>query len=157
MRLYLVHHADAVGPAVDSQRPLSSRGHAQATWLAGEARVRMARPMLIWHSGKLRSRQTAEQFLRVCSPSAAFRAARGLLPEDPIVWIENALALEDQDTLVVGHFPQLPALARAVGASDPLPLHGMIALERTGPTAYQQQWCIEPPRELPDDTNSRAG
>ena len=157
MRLYLVHHADAVGPAVDAQRPLSARGLAQAAWLADEARVRGTRPMLIWHSGKLRSRQTAEQFLRVCSPSAAFRAARGLLPDDPTVWMADALSLEDQDTLVVGHIPHLPALARILGASDPLPLNGMIALERTDATKYQQLWCLKPPRVLPEDTSGRPG
>ncbi len=155
MRLYLVHHADAVGPSVDPQRPLSARGLAQAAWLAAEARLRETRPVLIWHSGKLRSRQTAEQFLRVCNPSAAFRAARGLLPEDPTMWMENALALEDRDTLVVGHIPHLPALARALGAIDPLPLNGMIAFERTAATKYLQQWCLEPPRDLPEDTNGR--
>ena len=157
MRLYLVHHANAAGPAVDAQRPLSLRGLAQAAWLAAEARVRGTRPTLIWHSGKLRSRQTAEQFLRICSPSAAFRAARGLLPTDPTMWMEDALSLEEQDTLVVGHFPHLPALAQVLGASDPLPLNGMIAFERTAPTTYKQQWCLKPPRDLPEDTNGRLG
>jgi phosphohistidine phosphatase len=155
MRLYLVHHADAVGPGVDSQRPLSPRGLAQAAWLAAEARGRGTRPALIWHSGKLRSRQTAEQFLRSCSPSAVFRAARGLLPEDPTVWMEDALSLEEQDVLVVGHFPQLPALARVLGASDPLPLNGMMAFERTASMKYEQQWFLEPPRDLPEHTNGR--
>lgn len=98
------------------------------------------KPALIWHSGKLRSRQTAEAFLRACNPSAPFRAVRGLLPDDPIVWMENALALEDQNVLVVGHIPHLPALAEALGAGDPLPLHGMLTLERTGPLSYTQRW-----------------
>jgi phosphohistidine phosphatase len=146
MFVYLVHHADAVGPAVDPQRPLSTRGLAQAAWLADEAaRVWQAKPVLIWHSGKLRSRQTAEAFLRRCNPSAAFRAARGLLPEDPVLWMENALALEDDDVLVVGHIPHLPSLARALGADDPLPLNGMIALERTAALGYAQRWCLQPP------------
>jgi phosphohistidine phosphatase len=157
MRLFLVHHADAVGPAVDAQRPLSARGLAQVAWLAAEARVRGTRPTLIWHSGKLRSRQTAEQFLRSCNPSAVFRAVRGLLPEDPTGWIADALSLEDQDTLVVGHIPQLPALARVLGASDPLPLNGMIAFERSATMKYEQQWVLAPPRDLPENTNGRPG
>jgi phosphohistidine phosphatase len=157
MLVYLVHHADAVGPGVDPQRPLSLRGLAQAAWLAEEARAREVRPAAIWHSGKLRSRQTAEAFLRVCNPSAAFRAARGLLPEDPIVWMENAIALEEHDLLVVGHIPHLPALTRALGAIDPLPLNGMIAMERTAAVAYTQRWCLQPPADLPEQTNGRPG
>ncbi len=142
MFLYLVHHAEAVGPGVDPQRPLSERGLAHAAALAAAARARRVKPALIWHSGKLRSRQTAEAFLRACNPSATFRATRGLLPGDPAVWMENALALEDRDVLVVGHIPHLPSLAQALGAADPLPLHGMLALERTGPVSYTQRWVI---------------
>jgi len=142
MFLFLVHHAEAVGPGVDPQRPLSPRGLAQAAALAAEAHARRAKPTLIWHSGKLRSRQTAEAFLRVCNPSATFRATRGLLPGDPTVWVENALALEDQDVLVVGHIPHLPSLARALGAVDPLPVNGMLAFERTGAVSYTQRWVI---------------
>jgi len=148
MFLFLVHHADAVGPGVDPQRPLSLRGLAQAAWLAGQARGRKVKPATIWHSGKLRSRQTAEAFLRACNPSASFRAVRGLLPEDPIVWMENALALEDQDVLVVGHIPHLPALARSIGADDPLPLNGMLALERTGAVRFTQRWKLQPPDDV---------
>lgn len=148
MFVYLVHHADAVGPGVDPQRPLSLHGLAQASWLAEEARARRARPASIWHSGKLRSRQTAEAFLRTCNPSAPFRAARGLLPDDPILWMENAIALEDHDLLIVGHIPHLPALTRALGALDPLPLNGMIAMERMAAGEYTQRWCLQPPAHL---------
>jgi phosphohistidine phosphatase len=157
MFLFLVHHADAVGPGVDPQRPLSVRGLAQAAWLAEEARGRQARPAVIWHSGKLRSRQTAEAFLRICNPSASFRATRGLLPDDPIVWVENAVALEDRDLLVVGHIPHLPALARALGAADPLPLNGMVAMERTAAVTFAQRWCLRPPADLSETANGRSG
>jgi phosphohistidine phosphatase len=157
MFLFLVHHADAVGPGVDPQRPLSVRGLAQAAWLAEEARARQVRPALIWHSGKLRSRQTAEAFLRTCNPSATFRAARGLLPDDPIVWMENAVAVEDRDLLVVGHIPHLPALARALGAADPLPLNGMIAMERTAAVTHTQRWCLRPPADLTETASGRSG
>jgi phosphohistidine phosphatase len=157
MFLYLVHHADAVGPGIDPQRPLSPRGLAQAAWLAEQSRTRQIRPALIWHSGKLRSRQTAEAFLRACHPSASFRAVRGLLPDDPVAWLESAVALEDHDVLVVGHIPHLPALARALGAAAPLPLHGMIAMERTTTVKYEQRWCLQPPADLNENTNGRPG
>ena len=144
MMVYLVHHAHAVDAAIDSRRPLSTAGLAQVAWLAEQARVRGVRPASIWHSGKLRSRQTAEAFLRACNASAAFRAARGLLPGDPTVWMENALALEDDDVLVVGHMPHLPSLARAMAADVQLPLHGMVALERTGAATFELRWMLGP-------------
>jgi phosphohistidine phosphatase len=81
--VYLVHHADAVSPEVDPQRPLSERGRAHAERLAGEAAARGVKPAAVWHSGKLRARQTAEPFWRACNPLAEFAAIRGLQPDDP--------------------------------------------------------------------------
>ena len=53
MWLYLVHHADAVPADVDSTRPLSARGRAQAADVARRVAARKAGPKAIWHSGKL--------------------------------------------------------------------------------------------------------
>jgi phosphohistidine phosphatase SixA len=68
MNVFLVHHADALGPHVDPQRTLSRAGIRQADLLAAQAKARGVVPALIWHSGKLRSRQTAEAFLLACNP-----------------------------------------------------------------------------------------
>jgi phosphohistidine phosphatase len=142
--IFLVHHADALGPAVDARRPLSRLGHAQAEWLAIQARARNVRPVAIWHSGKLRARETAEYFLRLCNPFAWFKMMRGLQPGDPTTWMEEALALEEDDVLVVGHLPHLPALARQLAAVD-VPLHGMICLERVDDGGYAERWRAQPP------------
>src|ERR671911_2631919 len=106
--LYLVHHADAVGPDVDPQRPLSVSGRAHAERLAAEARARGVKPVAVWHSGKLRARQTAEAMWRACNPLAEFSAIRGLQPTDPPEWIRDRLLEEDRDVMVVGHLPHLP-------------------------------------------------
>src|SRR6476660_9017266 len=103
MRLYLVHHADAVGPHVDPQRPLSALGRRQADDLAARAQARGVQPAAIWHSGKLRARQTAEAFLRACSPSAEFKMIRGLLPDDPPAFVRDQLTGESRDVLLAGH------------------------------------------------------
>jgi len=133
MRVCLVHHADAVSPSVDPQRPLSTAGQNHATQLAARVRDLGFTPAAIWHSGKLRSKQTAEAFLRVY-PFASFQIVRGLRPEDPPVWIRDELNAETRDILLVGHMPHLPALATELspesqGARE-FPLHGVIALER---------------------------
>jgi phosphohistidine phosphatase SixA len=60
--VYLVHHGDAVSAAVDSQRPLSGQGREQVEALAKQAVTQQVRPAVIWHSGKLRARQTALAF-----------------------------------------------------------------------------------------------
>ena len=133
MRVCLVHHADAVAPSVDPQRPLSTPGQSHATQLAGRVHALGFTPVAIWHSGKLRSKQTAEAFLRVY-PFAAFQMVRGLRPEDPPVWLRDELNVETRDILLVGHMPHLPGLARELAPGlyegQQFPLHGVIGLER---------------------------
>ena len=134
-----MHHADAVGPDVDPQRPLSSRGLAQAGALASAARERGVKPDVIWHSGKLRARQTAEFYLRACNPMADFRMVRGLRPEDPPEWMRDELAAETRQVLLAGHMPHMSSLLSmlAPGAA-PFPTHGAVALERSADGAWKE-------------------
>ena len=133
--IFLVHHSDAVGPEVDPMRPLSERGHAAALLLADKAARRGVKPVVIWHSGKLRAKQTAEAFWKVCNPFASLTAERGMQPGDPPQWMRDRLLGETRDLMLVGHMPHLPRLLRAlVGAPDEaaepgFPLHGMVAVE----------------------------
>jgi phosphohistidine phosphatase len=130
--IVLVHHADAVGPEVDPARPLSDAGRTAATRLASEAASHDVRPDQIWHSGKLRARQTAELFRRACNPLAPMTAVRGLQPDDPPTWVRDELEAESRSILIVGHMPHLNRLLHLLRATaaDDLPLHGCVALER---------------------------
>ena len=127
----LVHHADAAAPHLDPQRPLTELGHRQAQEVAEGIRAAAFAPAAIWHSGKLRARQTGEACLRICAPFADFRMVRGLQSEDPPEWMRDELAAETRDVLLVGHMPHIARLARLLsgGAAD-MPLHGAIGLER---------------------------
>src|SRR5581483_4328614 len=105
MRVYLVHHGAAVGPEIDPRRPLSPVGRAGVDRLAELAAARGARPVVVWHSGKLRARQTAEAFRRACNPLAEFGATKDLQPDDPPLWMRDRLRGEARDILIAGHFP----------------------------------------------------
>jgi len=141
MILVLVHHADAVAPQVDSQRPLSVRGHGQAQWLAEQLRASGVTPAAIWHSGKLRARQTAEAFYRTCNPFAEFKMVRGLRPEDRGAAILDLLAGEHRDMLVVGHMPNIREALRTLSSeSAEFPLHGLVALEAGPGGTWTETW-----------------
>ncbi|MBM3773048.1 MAG: phosphohistidine phosphatase SixA [Acidimicrobiia bacterium] len=134
MIVYLVHHGDAVGPDVDAARPLSAVGQRHVEELASEAASRGVRPEIVWHSGKLRARQTAEAFWRACNALATFSATRDLQPSDPPAWIRDRLRGGTQDVLIAGHFPHLPGLLalllhRHHGEGVEFPPHGIVALE----------------------------
>jgi phosphohistidine phosphatase len=153
MFVYLVHHGDAVGPGVDPQRPLSSRGRTGCERLARECAGRGVKPSLVWHSGKLRARQTSEFFWRDCNPFADFGAIRGLRPEDPPDWVRDQLAGETRDVLLAGHMPNLASLLRLLvtGSADgalSFPPHGVVALESTNGRQFVECWRLEEPPQI---------
>src|SRR4051794_33103226 len=144
--ILLVHHADAVGPYVDAQRPLSSHGLAQARRLAEHVKAQGFSPAAIWHSGKLRGRQTAEAFLQVCNPFAQFKMVRGLRSEDEPEWMRDELLAETRDVLLVGHMPHIASLARLMSPGLPqFPLNGLIAFDREADARHWTEvWRVAP-------------
>jgi phosphohistidine phosphatase len=152
VRLVLVHHADAVGPEVDPQRPLSMVGRFDVERLAAAAAAKEIKPAVVWHSGKLRARQTAEAFWRACNPFAELKASRGLQPSDGPWLFRDLLAEEERDLLAVGHMPSLPRiLALLTAGSDDahatFPLHGLVALSREpADRLWKEDWRLPPRR-----------
>jgi phosphohistidine phosphatase len=146
MQAYLLHHAHAVGPGVDPQRPLSAEGHQHAERLALRLKDRRVAPPAIWHSGKLRARQTGEAVLRLCAPFATFTMVRGLSPEDPPDIMLLALQRETRDVMLVGHMPHLDRLlAMLTRRSDEggFPQHGLVAVETDdGGVTWREAWRL---------------
>jgi phosphohistidine phosphatase len=148
LKLFLVHHGEAVGPEVDTRRPLSAQGEIAVTRAAGEAAARGARPAVVWHSGKLRARQTAEVFWRACNALAELSATPDLQSGDPPSRIRDRLRGETRDLLIAGHFPHLPRLLTLLltGSEERLiefPQHGVVALEsdEAGKT-WKELWRV---------------
>jgi len=146
MRLILVHHADAVGPEVDPQRPLSLTGRFDVERLARAAAARGAKPAVIWHSGKLRARQTAEAFWSACNPFAELKAARGLQPSDGPALFREVLAEGERDLLAVGYMPSLPRILSLLTTGSPdgtsFPLHGVVALTRHDERLWTEEFRL---------------
>ena len=149
--VFLVHHGEAVSASIDAQRPLTETGRATAARLAAELVQRGVAPVEIWHSGKLRARQTGEVFRQACNPLAAFTMVRGLQPADPSDILADRLAGETRDVLLVGHMPHIARLLRRllgrVGEEVEFPPHGVVALEPDpggDPTRWQEAWRLGP-------------
>ena len=149
MRVYLVHHGPAVGPDVDPRRPLSNTGQLAVEALADKVAARGAKPAVVWHSGKLRAKQTAEAMWRACNALAEFAATRDLQPDDRPSWMRDRLYGESRDVMLVSHFPLLPRLLALLVHGDAeqaadFPAHGAVALETLDEGAtWAELWRAE--------------
>lgn len=106
MKIYLVRHAHPVEPDVDADRPLSQRGRAEARLIAEHLAQRGdVNPVLIMHSGQMRSAQTAQILEQHLHPAGGNQPMPGLDPGDDTVAWEIDLATFDEDMMIVGHMP----------------------------------------------------
>ena len=112
MDLYLIRHAHAVDATEDSERPLSRRGQDQVVALAAFLkRSSEFRPVEVWHSPLLRSRQTAELLTRRLRLEVPHMLMPDLEPEDDPRAAARRLKAANRALALVGHEPHLSALA----------------------------------------------
>ena len=111
MRLYLVRHGDYVSDAIDPTRPLSEKGRADVSKIAKFLKGKISAD-IIWHSTKLRARQTAELIAEIISLKNNLLEKQGLAPNDPVDIIkEDILSKTTENLMIVGHLPFLGKLA----------------------------------------------
>ncbi len=110
MEFFLVRHGDARSSSEDPRRPLSERGREEVEAVARAVASRIA-VSAIFHSDKLRARETAEIVARLVSPQNGVKEISGLSPDDD-PWIAKAeLETAEAPVMLVGHLPHLARLA----------------------------------------------
>jgi len=147
MDCYLMRHGEAVPGAPDWQRALSERGRAQTRSTAQNARSRGASVSLVYHSGILRARQTAEMVATVLAPDQGVREMSGLCPNDDPLILKAQLDAATQSVLLVSHLPYLSRLAGVMTAGDPTYsvvefLPATLACLSRQPNGWKLNWSI---------------
>lgn len=151
MRLYLVQHADAKLKEEDPSRPLSDKGWGDIRNVAKYAEKYLhIQVTQIFHSGKLRAKQTAEVLAEHLHPAKGVIAAEDLEPlDDTKVW-KNRLAETAEDVMIVGHLPHLSRLASHLLIRDKdkevvaFRMGGIFCLEKDDNGHWTVQWIITP-------------
>lgn len=167
MRVFIVRHGHAVADKDDARRPLSARGRevtkSVATFFATSGAL--AATHAVWHSPLLRARETAELLVKELGLDALLIETPGLLPEDDPVAIADRLERAGDTIMIVGHEPQVGALATLLlrGKLKPVGFEfkksTIVALERTdgrhkksGRTRWRVCWFFSPELLAPGRT-----
>ena len=155
MRLYLIRHGEALGPEADPARPLSRSGRDEAERLGAYLGSLSLKISGIWHSTKLRAKDTAA----IVNETAGFRAPllerQGLSPNDSPEEILPEIDASAGDLCIVGHLPFLPALsARLVSdhggeSTWTMTTCGTICFERGRTGKWEKKWSVSPDRLEP--------
>ncbi len=111
MQIYLIQHGDAKSEDEDSKRPLSEAGKMETKAIALKLRELGVSPMNIFHSPKLRAKETAEIF--AITLTSKIEETDGLKPnDDPDIIAEKISLLENiHSYFFVGHLPNIERLA----------------------------------------------
>ncbi|MCK4537764.1 MAG: histidine phosphatase family protein [Candidatus Krumholzibacteria bacterium] len=145
--IYLVRHAHPMPPHLDPDRGLSEVGRREAievterlTVLMGEAVER------IFHSGKLRARQTAEIIGSELSPLSGLHEVPGLLPDDDVgLWVDE-LADAETGIMLVGHMPFMAFLRNRLTGETfrPFVTAEVSCLESSDDGNWSEKWNLFP-------------
>jgi phosphohistidine phosphatase len=152
MKLFLARHGHALAGQEDARRALSARGREVTSRVAAFLRISAALAVVrsVWHSPLRRSRETAELLVNGLGLEAPLIETPGLLPEDDPVIVADRLERADDAVLIVGHEPQLGALATLLVRGKVKPIgfelkkSAVLALEKTGgrhKKTGRARWC----------------
>ena len=148
MNFYLVRHGDALSATENPQRPLSSDGRRHVEQTVRLALERSVQVPVIYHSGILRAKETAEILAKQMS-IATVAELSGLLPEDDPAIVKADLDAAADSILLVGHLPFMSRLAGLLIHRDPerpavefFPAT-MVCCARTA-THWSIRWVIAP-------------
>jgi len=116
MHVYLMQHGEALSEENAPGRPLSLTGIEQIKAVSLVAYRAQVRIPVIYHSGKLRARRSAELFSDEVGGEVIAR--EGLEPKDEVAPVAEWLKGESEDLALVGHLPFLDRLAGLLLTGD---------------------------------------
>jgi len=146
-RLYLVQHGEATSPEVDTNRPLTGKGREEVA--ATAAFIKGSGPQIdeVWHSSKLRARQTADIITAALGITKESKEKKFINPNDPVAPVAEVINMHDKNILIAGHLPFLARLASLLltGAENGTP----VTFRQGGAACLEKReagWTLSPAR-----------
>lgn len=148
MFLYLVQHGEAKREEEDPLRPLSDKGIEDVQRVASYISRLNVEVKEVFHSGKVRAKQTAELLSDNMRIAKGVSQTDGLAPlDDPELWAER-LKGKKESLMLVGHLPHLGKLSSLLLSGDKdkniiaFKMGGIVCLKRDEVGMWSLQWMI---------------
>jgi phosphohistidine phosphatase len=148
MKLYLIQHGESLAEDVDPKRPLSGKGRADVESTAAFMARNGVRVDEIWHSVKLRAKQTAEIIAEALKVKKVIEK-KGLAPNDPGDVVATEINASDNDIVIASHLPFLQKLSSLLltGSESHQIIKfrqgGVVCLEKTD-SVWSVVWMVGP-------------
>ena len=148
MHVYLVRHGEAIPKEQDIKRPLSEKGRSIVEKLANACAAYRLTAKNIYHSTRLRAKQTAEILGFQLDIPVTEKA--GLEPLNPVRPFYEEIENSDGDIMIVGHLPFLEHLVSLMitGEEDKKPLRfqqgGLVCLLKSEENLWSVIWTVFP-------------
>jgi len=156
MHVYLVQHGEPVPKEEDITRPLTEKGRSLVEKLANACAAYGLTAENIYHSTRLRAKQTAEILGSRLDIPVTEKA--GLEPLNPVRPFYEEIENSDVDIIIAGHLPFLERLVSLMitGEEDKKPLQfqqgGLACLIRNEENLWSIIWTVSPPSRGFKDT-----
>lgn len=122
MKLYLVRHGESVSPEIDLNQPLTKEAEKKLAHFGSVLRNCNLEIGEIFHSSKLRARQTAEILAKFLAPTIPLQERSGLKPNDPPEPILAEIHSRSQNLMIAGHLPFMNSLLSQLLKAGAFPL-----------------------------------
>jgi len=148
MKIYLVQHGEAKPEIEDPERSLTLKGENEVRKVSNFAKKLQLKISKIYHSGKLRAKQTAEILGEALNVPVEF--SEGLNPLDDIRPWSEKISKEKEDIMIVGHLPFLEKLASLLICGDEnarlilFRYSAIVSLEQKEDKTWAVKWILTP-------------
>ncbi|UCC78693.1 MAG: phosphohistidine phosphatase SixA [Candidatus Zixiibacteriota bacterium] len=151
MAVFLIQHAESKPKEEDPERTLTDEGSENINKISSYARQHINVSVdRIFHSGKLRARQTAEVLAGYLKPAEGVSETDGLEPmADPTIWAKRISQIQN-DIMLVGHLPHLGRLTSVLLGADATKSivnfrnAGIVKLSQAPDDNWMIDWIIVP-------------
>ena len=157
MKLYLMRHGEAEGVYEGEGSALSASGESEVNRVGGALYSMGIQLDHIYHSGKLRARQTAEIVGSKLKVDIPISKKEGLKPNDPVSVFAGNLNIENGNILIVGHLPFMAKLTSYLLAETESKLMisfrtaSVACLEYAHSFGWNLHWMIDPETVAPNN------